>query len=69
MESRTFHVPNIGCDGCVRTIKSEVGEIVGVQRVEGDVATKIVTVQWDAPATWKQIVDVLTEIEYPPAEA
>ena len=69
MEQKTFVVPNIGCDGCIRTIKSEVGQLSGVQRVEGDVATKIVTVEWDSPATWPQIVTTLTEIEYAPAEA
>ena len=69
MESKTFTVPNIGCDGCVRTIKNELSEIAGVQAVEGAVDTKVVTVQWSAPATWQQIVSTLTEIEYAPAEA
>ena len=27
MESKTFKVPNIGCDGCVRTVENEVGEL------------------------------------------
>ncbi|MBZ0282190.1 MAG: cation transporter, partial [Anaerolineae bacterium] len=31
MESKTFQVPNIGCDGCVRTIKTEVSQISGVK--------------------------------------
>jgi copper chaperone CopZ len=69
MEQKTFVVPNIGCDGCIRTIKNEVGQLSGVKRVEGDVATKVVTVEWDSPATWPQIVSTLTEIEYAPAEA
>lgn len=69
MQSKTFEVPNIGCDGCVRTIKNELSEIAGVQQVDGAVDTRIVTVEWDAPATWQQIVDTLTEIEYAPAQA
>ena len=48
------------------TIKNEVSGIPGVVSVEGDVDTKIVTVQWDAPATWTTISDKLTEIEYAP---
>jgi copper chaperone CopZ len=67
MESKTFQVPAIGCDGCVRTIKTEVSQIAGVQSVEGVTASKTVTVQWEAPATWEQIKSTLTEIEYAPA--
>jgi copper chaperone CopZ len=69
MEKKTFVVPNIGCDGCVRAIKAEVGQIAGIKHVEGNVSTKTVTVEWDSPATWSQIVSALTEIEYAPAEA
>jgi copper chaperone CopZ len=69
VEKKTFQVPNIGCDGCVRTIKNELNEVTGVKHVEGDVTTKMVTVEWDNPATWPQIVTALTEIEYAPAEA
>jgi copper chaperone len=69
MESRTFQVPAIGCDGCVRTIKNEVSQIAGVQRVEGDVNSKAVTVEWQAPASWEQIRDLLVEIEYAPEPA
>lgn len=69
MERKTFQVPNIGCDGCVRTIKNELTELPGVQQVEGQVDSKTVTVEWQAPATWQQIVETLKEIEYAPAEA
>ncbi len=69
MERKTFQVPNIGCDGCVRTIKTELSELPGVQQVEGQVDSRTVTVEWQAPATWQQIVEALKEIEYAPAEA
>jgi copper chaperone CopZ len=69
MDRKTFEVPNIGCDGCVRTIKNELGSIAGVKQVEGEVATRIVTVEWDDPANWQQIVTALKEIDYAPAEA
>lgn len=65
-EQKTFVVPNIGCDGCVRTITNELSQLEGVRSVEGDVESKVVTVQWEAPATWNQIEAKLDEIEYPP---
>lgn len=67
MPSKTFQVPNISCGHCVMTIKNEVGELAGVRQVDADKDTRIVTVQWDTPATWDQIRDLLTEINYPPA--
>ena len=69
MESKTFSVPNIGCDGCVRTIKNEVGTVIGVTQVAGDVDSKVVKVDWDSPATWEDIRARLIEIDYAPAEA
>ena len=67
MERKTCQVPNIGCDGCVRTIKTEVSQISGVKQVDGVVDTKTVTVEWDTPATWQKIESTLKEIDYPPA--
>ena len=67
MERKIFQVPNIGCNGCVNTIKSEVSQINGVQTVNGVVDTKTVTVEWEAPATWQQIEATLKEIDYAPA--
>ncbi len=69
MEKKTFKVPNIGCDGCVRTIKTELSELQGVQRVEGEANSKTVTVEYNEPATWEQIVSKLTEIDYAPENA
>lgn len=69
MESKTFQVPNIGCDGCVRTIKSEVAGLAGVALVDANRDTKQVTVQWQAPASWEQIKTKLVDIDYAPAEA
>lgn len=69
MQVRTFQVPNIGCDGCVKSIKNELSELTGVVTVNGDTATRMVTVEWDTPATWEKIVETLTEIDYAPAQA
>jgi copper chaperone CopZ len=56
MQSKTFQVPNIGCDGCVRAIQNELSALQGVTRVE-----------WDTPATWDNIEAKLIEIDYAPA--
>jgi copper chaperone CopZ len=50
------------------TIKRELGEVRGVSRVEGDPATKKVTVEWEAPATLEAIKSTLREINYPAVE-
>lgn len=69
MESKTFKVPAIGCDGCTRTITSELSAMPGVKSVKAEVDSKRVVVMWDAPATWDSIEAKLTEIEYPPEKA
>ncbi len=67
---RTVQVPNIGCNGCVRTIQNEVSQVPGVVSVKGDVASKKVTIVWDEAggATWEAIRAKLIEIDYPPVE-
>ena len=68
METKTFVVPNISCEHCVRSIKNELAEVAGVQSVEANENTKVVQVTWTAPATWDQIKATLAEIDYPPQE-
>lgn len=69
MEKKTFRVPNIGCDGCVRTIQNELKALSGVKSVDGEVESRVVTVEWEQPADWNRIVETLKEIDYAPAEA
>jgi copper chaperone CopZ len=66
METKTFKVPGISCGHCVHTIKMEVGDVAGVQSVEADQQTRMVTVTWDNPADWEKIRATLVEINYPP---
>ena len=68
-EIKTFHVPNIGCDGCVRTIQNEVADLAGVTNVVADLETKTVVVEWHTPATRSQVESRLAEIDYPAVEA
>ncbi len=68
MAQVTYTIPNISCKHCVHTIKMELGELPGVQHVEGDPTTKKIVVTFDAPVTEEQIKALLAEINYPVAE-
>jgi copper chaperone CopZ len=48
------------------TIERELGELDGVKSVDADPETKTVTVEWEDPATWEDIKELLIEINYPP---
>ena len=56
METKTFKVPAIHCGHCVHTIKMELGDLAGVERVEADQNSQMVTVAWSAPADWEKTV-------------
>lgn len=65
MEEKTVHIPVISCGHCVMSIKREVGELEGVNSVEGDENNKMVTIKWDNPANWEKISDTLKNAGYP----
>lgn len=65
MPKMKFYVPGIGCDHCIRSITQALKGVKGVHSVSGDVASKTVTVDFDAPAGEKAIRDALIEIGYP----
>lgn len=69
MTSKSFEVPNISCAGCVQAIKIELRDLAGVQSVSGDAPSKTIQIDFDAPASWDNIVQTLKEIDYPPADA
>ncbi|HQE92584.1 MAG TPA: heavy-metal-associated domain-containing protein [Anaerolineae bacterium] len=68
MKTVTYTIPNISCQHCVRTIKTEVGDMTGIWSVEADVQTKQATISFEAPATEEAIKSLLAEINYPVAE-
>jgi copper chaperone len=68
MESKTFRVPNIGCNGCVRTIQSELSQVPGVKAVKAELPTKMVTVTYEGGTTWEAVKAKLVEIDYPAEE-
>jgi copper chaperone len=65
MKKHTFSIPNISCGHCVMTIKNELSELEGVKSVEGDPENKIIMVEWEKPATLKDIEQTLKDINYP----
>jgi copper chaperone CopZ len=65
MNKQSFTIPNISCGHCVMSIKNELTEIAGVRTVEGDPATKQITVEFDTPVTSEKIIEILQEIGYP----
>jgi copper chaperone CopZ len=67
METKTFQAPAIHCGHCTATIERELGEREGIQSVKADQNTKMVTVKWEAPATWDTIKALMAEIGYPAA--
>jgi copper chaperone CopZ len=69
METKTFKVPNMTCNGCVSTVRGEIEQITGVVHVDVNKPAQLVTVEWETPASWPLIEQKLVEIEYPPVEA
>ncbi len=67
MEKETLKIPKISCGHCVNAIREELGEMDGVRSVEGVPNDKIITVQWESPATLESIKNKLKEINYPAA--
>jgi copper ion binding protein len=67
MEKKTFSIPSISCGHCINAIKTELTDLEGVSKVEGNIENKSVNVEWDSPATEQTIKNKLTEINYPAA--
>lgn len=69
MDSKTFKVPNMTCNGCVSTVRSEIEQLAGVVNVDINKPAQLVTVEWNTPASWELIEKSLIEIDYAPVEA
>ncbi|HMA85060.1 MAG TPA: heavy-metal-associated domain-containing protein [Desulfosalsimonadaceae bacterium] len=65
MATQKFSVPNISCDHCVNTIRNELKELEGINLMDGDVANKQITVEYEGPASEEKIREKLKEINYP----
>ncbi|HEY3345101.1 MAG TPA: heavy-metal-associated domain-containing protein [Anaerolineaceae bacterium] len=65
MTTITYNVPSISCKHCVHTINTELSDLAGVSSVDANLDKKLVTVQFDSPATKEQIEQTMQEINYP----
>ena len=54
-------VPGIVCGGCASGIKKALSKVSGIEKVEVDVATKIVTVEHNEEVSREKLADVLDE--------
>ena len=67
MKTVTYQIPNISCNHCVHTIKTEIGDLAGVKSVEASNETKTAVISFDSPLTEAEIIETLKAINYPPA--
>lgn len=67
MTTVTYSVPAINCAHCTHTIETELTELEGIQNVKADVASRRVSITFQAPADEAKIKALLAEIEYPVA--
>ncbi len=68
MKKKTITIPNISCDHCIASIRSELNELEGVNFVTGNSENKTITVEWTAETTYTAICNRLQEINYPVQE-
>ncbi len=66
METMTMKAPDISCEHCVATVKKTVGQFPGVQSVDADADTKIITLTYDpAQVDLAKVEEALDEEGYP----
>ncbi len=66
MVTTQLKAPDISCEHCVATVKKTVGQFPGVQSVEADADTKIITLTYDpARVDLAKVEEALDEEGYP----
>jgi len=69
MEKVTLTAPDISCQHCVMAIKKAVSKLEGVSSVEGDPATKQVTIAYNpSQVSLGRIEETMAEEGYPVAK-
>jgi len=63
--NKTYLIPNIHCQHCVHTVKMELEEIAGVEKVDVDLNTKKASVRMTSPEVEQAVLKTLQEIGYP----
>ncbi|HOJ01692.1 MAG TPA: heavy-metal-associated domain-containing protein [Anaerolineaceae bacterium] len=63
--NKTYYLPNIHCQHCVHTVKMELEEIDGVEKVDVDLNTKKANVSMKSAEVEQSVLKTLDEIGYP----
>lgn len=64
MKTETFNVPAISCQHCVNAINGEVSGVAGVQSVNVDLASKLVTVKAEESVSRETLTAAINEAGY-----
>jgi copper ion binding protein len=64
MISEQFIVPDVSCQHCINAVSQEVGALVGVQKVDVNLDTKVVTVEHAANVNTAAIIAAINEAGY-----
>jgi copper chaperone len=64
-ETITVKTPDITCGGCAGSIKNALGKMEGIKKVEVDVNTKMVSIEYGAQISRQQITAKLDDIGFP----
>jgi len=69
MATTHLKAPDISCEHCVATVKKTVGQFAGIETVDADADTKIITLTYDPTRVdLAKIEDALAEEGYPVAK-
>ena len=61
---KQYKVPEISCEHCVRAITNELTSVPGIEVVNIDISTKVVTVRHTDEVSDEQIVATIAEAGY-----
>lgn len=64
LTEKTYVVPDISCEHCVRAITTELDSIPGVEVLNIDIPTKVVAVRYDESVVEDQIVAGIEDAGY-----
>jgi copper chaperone len=64
MTTEKFLVPGVSCQHCVNAVNKEVSALSGVQRVEVNLDSKVVTVEHGEQVTPAAIIAAIQEAGY-----
>ena len=67
MKTENIIIANLSCDGCINTITKKLTAITGVEKVEVDLKTNIVSVNHNEMVSREQLTQMLLSIGYPEA--